>query len=240
MRRVPVVVAGSGPLAAAFAALVERVASDHAGNEGFLLTLTDAPGPEPSVVADCGGGFAGVVAAVRGGHAAVTADLAPYVRDTVTFAVLRADRRLGLSGALLPGLPLAGVLTRCRDTGDAVRAVTLTGNDPEALGDEAVAVAALLGVEVARDRVRTEPGPAAWWQATVGDRFPVVAPAEPAGPGNGTRAASVTTDRTALTLAGAAGGPDVTAGAMLGDLLAFAREEDKPWRVHRRRVAHAS
>lgn len=176
--------------------------------------------------------------AVRRGHAVSTACLAPLAADPVTFAVLRSDRRLGLSGALLPGLPLAETIVRAVDTGDTVDEVLLEGPEAAALADEAVAVAALLGVETHRAQVRVEDGASGWWRATIGSRFPVVSPAP--GAASGTRTAVIRSRRGEVTLRGQTGGDERTAGALLADVLAFAREGDRPWREHRRRTYRAS
>lgn len=241
MRRVPVVVHGETVVAQRLSALVEEVRTDLAGFEGFMLDLAGEPGPEPSVVVDTGSGYDALLAAVHAGHAGATADLASVVRHPVDLAVLLADRRLGLSGALLPGLPLVEVLTRCADAGDTVREVTIDGADPEALADEAVAVSFLLGVELGREHVRMETArTGTGWRAVVGPRFPAVIRYGTTTDAPGTRTATVRADRTDVTLTGPAADPARTADALLADVLAFAREGDRPWRAHRRRVARVS
>jgi hypothetical protein len=230
VRRVPVVVPGTGPLAERFRALVEEVRVDLAGFEGFMLELANDTGPEPSVVVDTGGAHAALTAAVYAGHAGASADLRALTDDPVTFAVLRSDRRLGLRAALLPGLPLVEVLARCVDAADRVIRVELTGPDRDVLADEAVAVAALLGVELRRESVRVT-GDAGPWRAVVGAGFPTVTPDD-----EPTRTARVVSARTDVTLAGDVGGDQATADALLVDVLAFAREADAPWRAHRRKT----
>jgi hypothetical protein len=245
VRRVPVVVLGETAVAQRFSALVEEVRTDLAGFEGFMLDLAAEPGPEPSVVVDTGGGYDALLAAVHAGHAAATADLASVVRHPVDLAVLLADRRLGLSGALLPGLPLVEVLTRCIDAGDPVREVTIDGADPEALADEAVAVSFLLGVELGREHIRVEQqattGTAgSAWRAVLGPRFPSVIRHGTTTGVSGIRTATVRATRTEVTLTGPAADPARIAGALLADVLGFAREGDRPWRAHRRRVTRVS
>jgi hypothetical protein len=243
VRRIPLVVTGTGPLADRFSALVRELADDIAGREGFVLDIASELGPEPSVLVDTvpDGGLEALLLAVRGGHAAVTADLAGLVRHPADFAVLRADRRLGLAGALLPGLPLAETLARHRDAGDVVAQVEIDGSTPAGLVDEAVTVAALLGQELERQHVRLDGDPGdrgRRWRAVVGSRFPTVCSADGPPPGE-VRTAVVRTERSGpagVTLRGPVGGDDRTAAALLGDVLAFAREQDTPWRAHRRRA----
>jgi hypothetical protein len=246
-RRVPVVMAGGGSVAAAFRELVVERTDDIAGKTGLLLAFGDRPGPEPSVVVDTGGGLVAVMLAVRGGHSAVTADLSGLVAHPMDFAVLRADRRLGIGGALLPGLPVADTLIRHVETGDVIDEVELTGTSRDQLVDEALAVAALIGVELDRRHVRVEDEDAKAdttrsWQAVVGAGSPLVRPVTPALPA-GVRTATIRSRRTGphgLTLTGPVGSDARIAGALLADLLALAAEEDTPWRAHRRRQAGAA
>jgi hypothetical protein len=225
---------------------VRELGEDIAGREGIMLDIGSEFGPEPSVLVDTvpDGGVAALLDAVRGGHAAVTADLAGLVRHPAEFAVLRADRRLGLAGALLPGLPLAQTLARHRDAGDVVAQVEIDGSAPSGLVDEALTVAALLGVELERHHVRLDGDTgdtgngAGRWRAVIGSRFPAVCSVDGPPPGD-IRTAIVRTKRTGpagVTLRGPVGGEDRIADAMLGDVLTLARERDAPWRAHRRQT----
>jgi hypothetical protein len=240
-------VTGTGSLAAAFRDLVIERTHDIAGVTGLLLVIEDHLGPEPSVVVDTGGGLAAVMQAVRGGHSAVTADLVELVGNPSEFAVLRADRRLRIAGALLPGLPLAETLVRYVETGDVIDEVTFWGTSLRQLVDEALAVAALIGVELDRRHLRVEDEDAKAdtsrsWQAVVGAGSPLVRPITSALPA-GVRTATIRSRRTGphgLTLTGPVGGDARIAGALLADLLALATEEDTPWRAHRRRQAGAA
>lgn len=232
MQRVPVVVAG--PLAGAFAARLALVRDDLAGREGLLLDVAGDLGPQPSVLVDTGGSFDAVVGAVLAGHAAATASLADLAARHVDLAVLRSDRRLGVGGALLPGLPVASVLARHLDAGDAVTPVVIDG--PAAPIDEAVVVAGLLGVELSRAHVRVDGDPAlgGQWRAVVGDRFPTVSRADGPPPDHYTVRVGAT------TLRGPAGGAERVVSALLADVLALVREADRPWRAHRRLTSRVS
>ncbi len=211
-----------------------------------MLDIGSEFGPEPSVLVDTvpaeevpGEEVAALLDAVRGGHAAVTADLAGLVQHPADFAVLRADRRLGLAGALLPGLPLAETLARHRDAGDVVTQVEIDGSAPSGLVDEALTVAALLGLELERRHVRLNGDSGAGrWRAVIGSRFPAVSSVDGPPPGD-IRTAIVRTERTGpagVTLCGPVGGDNRVADAMLGDVLTLARERDAPWRAHRRQT----
>lgn len=261
MPTIPLAVVGTGDAATAFRALVDRLAGDLDGREGFQLEVietvdgtegtdvVEALGPEPSILVDAadgasrGVGSPALLDAVCRGHAAVTADLAALVGDPADFGVMVADRRLGASAALLPGIPLAAALARAADTGDTVHAVTVLGGSPPQLVDEALVVARLIGLELRHEHVRVvhPPGRPAGWAAHIGQGFPVVAPIEatdgPA-PVAGTRAVAVRagTATAPLTLTGPVRGPELVAGSLLADVLAIAREGDTRWRAHRRRV----
>jgi homoserine dehydrogenase len=234
-----VVVAGADSVATAFRALVAERGNDIAGVTGLLLDVSEQLGPEPSVLVDTAGELAAVLAAVRGGHSAVTAQLSQLVTNPADFAVLRSDRRLGLGAALLPGLPVAETLTRLYETGDVVEQVELFGGSVPQLVDEAVAVAALVGVELRRDDVRGPPesgGETRSWQAVVGSGPPVVRPAVTRLDGD-VRTITIRSRHSGgagLTMTGPVGGDDRVAAALLADLLALARDGDTPWRAHRR------
>jgi hypothetical protein len=218
MQRVPVVIAGATPLAERVAALVEAVRSDLAGCEGFMLEVTDRLGPEPSVLVETRDEVAAVSDAVRSGHAAATAGLTALAADPVELAALLSDRRLGVAGALLPGLPLAATILRHRDAGDPLTDVELSAPDPVTGAAEAVLVTALAGVAFDHRRLRIVPG------------------SDPAG----VRTVVLHTATTTVTLHGPTGGDDRVAAALLADVVAFAREGDRPWRAHRRRSLRAS
>jgi hypothetical protein len=243
-RRVPVVVTTGDPTSLAFRELVGRRIDDIAGKTGLLLVLDNHLGPEPSVLVDTGGGLSAAMHAVRGGHAAVTADLSQLVANPTEFAVLRADRRLGISAALLPGLPIAQTLIQYDEAGDVIYSVELSGASFPAVIDEALAVAALMGLELTGQDIRVEGqvGPAesaGSWQAVVRSGPPVVRPVD-AAPPTEVRTATVRSHRTGdagLTVSGPVGGPARIAAALLTDLLALAREQDTPWRAHRRQRA---
>jgi homoserine dehydrogenase len=237
-RRVPVVVHGAGPLVDAFGALLAQRHDDVAGVEGLDLQPADEVGPGPSVVVDAGGAPTALLAAARAGHAVVAADLAALVERPVDLAVLLADRRLRLSAALLPGLPLVHVLMRERDAAH-VEEVVLDGAGRDQAVDEAVCVAALLGLELTRSDVRVDAaaGSGGAWRAVVGTTSAprVTATRGAAGARTVTVRSRVTGD---LDLsAGAPATVEATARALLGDVLELAREADTPWRAHRRVVA---
>ncbi len=263
MRRVPLLVVGAtDPVAAAFRTLVGSLGGDLAGREGLHLDLAEGLGPEPSIVVDAttspdpdtvvarrGTGMA----AIRDGHALVTADLATFTDDPVDLAVAMADRRVGLSGALLPGSALVTTLSRLRDAGDQVEEVVLTGAGPERLAGEATVVSGLIGIEIAVAQVRVgRPGTTGddgVWSATVtGNAFPRVDPlptpvraAASSAPTSdpGTRSASIRTARleSPLTLQGPSATVDVVAAELFADVVELARQVDPPWRGHRRKVA---
>ncbi|MDX6197404.1 MAG: hypothetical protein QOJ79_555 [Actinomycetota bacterium] len=242
-RRVPVVVVGTGAAEPAFRALLEQRSNDIAGVTGLLLVPVEQWGPEPSVIVNTGAGLTTVMAAVQAGHSAVTADLGELVSAPTDFAVLRADGRLGLSGALLPGFPLAQTLRRQVESGDVIESVEIVGPALATLVDEALAVSALIGVELRREDVTipVDVAAAASWSVVVGHHLPVVRPASamlPA-PVRTVTVRSRWTGGDGLTLTGSVGGAEAVAGALLADLLALAREEDTPWRAHRRRTAAA-
>lgn len=231
MRRVPVVVAVADPVATALRHRVDAVREDLAGVEGLDLDPAETLGPEPSVLVS--DDLAALRHAVESGHAAVTAATGALARDPVSLAVLRTDRRLGLSAALLPGLPVATTLARLADAGEPVTEVVLDGPDVLTLADEAACVAGLLGVETHRNRIRVTPGESPWWRAVVGDGFPVLSPA----PAGGPRGATIRTPTGEVALHGPVGGTERVAAALLADVVALAREPDTPWRAHRRRSA---
>jgi hypothetical protein len=206
VRRVPVVIAGSTPLAARVAALVETVRSDLAGNEGFLLDVADRLGPEPSVLVETRDEIAAVSDAVRSGHAAATASLTALAAHRVELAVLLSDRRLGVAGALLPGLPLAATILAHRDAGDPPTEVELFAPDGTTGAAEAVVARALAGEAFDHRCIRVVPA------------------TDPPG----VRTAVLRTAATGVTLRGPVGGVERTAVALLGDVLAFAREGDRP------------
>lgn len=258
MPTVPLLVVGTGDAASALRALVDRLAGDLDGREGFQLEVIEvnhaidvvgALGSEPSILVDVTDGASGGVGsptlldAVWRGHAVVTSDLSALVGEPSDLGIMIADRRLGPSAALLPGIPLAAALAQAADTGAAVREVTLLGGSPPQLVDEALLVARLIGLELRREHVRVvdAAGRGIGWAARIGQGFPVVSPIRPADgalPVAGTRSAAIrTAAAAALTFAGPVGGPDLVARALLGDVLAIAREGDTSWRAHRRRVA---
>jgi hypothetical protein len=241
-RRVPVVVHGEGRVADAFLAAVAEQANLLAGVTGLLLDVVDRLGPEPSVLVDTSGDLAEALQAVRHGHCAVTSELAPLVGRPAEFAVLRADRRLGIGAALLPGLPLADTLIRLVETGDVVTQVELGGRSVPQLVDEALAIAAFLGVQLRREDVRVEVGTddAAPYQARIGSGPPLVVPAE-GGPDAAVRTVTIRSRFSdGLMLSGPVGGHDRVGRALLADLLSLAREHDTPWRAHRRVRAGAA
>lgn len=263
MRRVPLVVVGAtDPVASAFRALVESLRGDLAGREGFHLDLAEALGPEPSIVVDAitnpdpdtvvARRRAGMMA-IGEGHALVTADLATFTDDPVDLAVAVADRRVGLSAALLPGSALVTTLARLRDAGDRVEEIVLTGAGPAQLAREATVVSGLMGIELAVAQVRVgRPGTAGddgAWSATIsGDAFPRVDPVPTPAPAGASssptsrpaaRSASIRTARLAspLTLHGPSSTVEVVAAELFADVVELARQVDPPWRAHRRKVA---
>jgi hypothetical protein len=241
VRHVPLLVCGEGPVRQEFSALLAERASDVAGDEGLVLEVVTALRHAPGVLVDTGGALGGALEAVRAGHAAVTACLGDLVADPAGFAVLRADRRLGMSAALLPGLPLVATLARLRDAGEAVEQVEVSGGARQDSVDEAIAVAALLGLELERRHVRVQGDPdhGGTWRAIVEPGAPAVVRAAQAAVQESGRRVTVRTRRTGpvgLTLVGPLGDAATVAGALLADLLVFAREADMPWREHRRRT----
>lgn len=253
-----VVLSPSDPAAVAFHALVESLAGDLAGREGFALEVSPALGPGPSIVVDATTTpdpdtveerRRTAMTAVRDGHALVTADLTSFSERPVDLAVAIADRRVGLSAALLPGTALVPTLARLRDAGDEVEEVVLTGAGPAQLAREAAVVSGLIGIELGIEHVRMDDSSPAdealEWAATITrGAFTTVGlvtegqssfnPSRP-----GLRSARIQTARlpSALTCSGPAGGPDVVAAALFADVAALARQVDPPWRVHRRKVA---
>jgi hypothetical protein len=232
--RVPVVLSGSSAAGDRFAELLADRREEAAGCEGLLLELRPAVGPEPSVLVHVAGTLYPVLAAVYGGHAAVTADLAGLAAHPVELAVLRADRRLGVAAALCPGLPLVALLERCADTGEAVTELVLEGPDAARLVDEAVLVSALLGQELAREHVRVagDPGAAGRWRAVLGTGLPQVRRADGQPPPR--RTVTVRTAGSSVTLSGPVGGAEQVAHALLADVRCLARQHDTAWRAHRR------
>jgi hypothetical protein len=241
-RRVPVVVIGEGTAAETFRRVLADRSDLIAGTTGLLFEPADRLGPEPSVLVNTGTDVAPMVDAVRDGHATVTSELAPLVANPVDFAVLLADRRLGLGAALLPGLPLAATLSRLVEAGDVVERVELTGGPAAQLIDDALAVSALLGVQLRREDVIVEPDERATsWRTVVGAAAPVVRAG--GAPESGVRTVTIRSRSTGpdgVRLAGRVGGDDRVAVALMSDLLELAREEDAPWRAHRRLRAGAA
>ena len=243
VRRVPLVLTGTGPVAERFSTLVQERGSGIAGRLGLTLDMAPELGPEPSVLVDTvdDDGIAPLLHAVLSGHAAVTTGLVKLVRQPVDFAVLRADRRLGMAAALLPGLPLVEMLARHEDAGDVVEQVEIEGASPCDLVDEALAVAALLGLQSERQHVRLDGDTekrGCRWRAVVGAGQPVVS-CVGGPPPDDVRTAIIRTKRAeeaGVTLCGSVGGTDRIVRALLADVLALALECDTPWRAHRRQT----
>ncbi len=243
VRRVPLVLIGTGPVADRFATLVQESSSGIAGRLGLLLDFGSKLGPEPSVLVDTvdDDELAPLLHAVLGGHAAVTAGLAKLVRRPVDLAVLRSDRRLGMAAALLPGLPLVEMLGRYEDAGDVVRQVEIDGVSPFGLVDEALGVAALLGLQFEQKHVRLDGDTehhGRRWRAVIGSGLPMVSCVDGTPPDD-VRTATIRPKRpeeAAVTLCGPVGDTDRIARALLADVLALALECDTPWRAHRRQT----
>jgi hypothetical protein len=242
MQPVPLVIRGDGPAAQAFRDLVDREGGDLAGREGFQLADAAVCGPHPSIVvdaADDSSALTEIVAAVWSGHAAVTANLDALTGDPAVWGVLAADRRVGVSAALLPGLPLVELLTDLALTGTSPVTVELHGDDAVTLAAEAVAVARLLGRELRTEQVPVldhATGPP--FVATVGDRFPTITAGQQSVTAAGERSVRVRmSDRDEVTMRGTVGTPERVAAALFHDVVALAREGDRPWRAHRRRAS---
>jgi hypothetical protein len=244
MQPVPLVIRGEGAIARAFRDLVDREAGNLAGREGFQLMYADECGPHPSIVVDAGDGGSDVdeiVAAVWCGHAAVTAHLDVLTGDPAVWGVLASDRRVGVSAALMPGLPLVALLTDLALAGVAPVTVALEGDNESQLAAEAVGVARLLGHEIVAAQVRSDvldAGPPV--VATIGEGTPTIAAiVGPLAPRGERRARVQAGDWSQVTLSGAVGAPGAVALALGADVVALAREGDRPWRAHRRRTARS-
>lgn len=259
MRRIPlVVVSPSDPTAAAFGALVESLGGDLAGREGFYLDLSAELGPEPSIVVDAtttpdpdslAARQSAGMAAIGEGHALATADITLFTDDPVDLAVAIADRRVGLSAALVPGSALVATLARLRLTGDQVEEIVLTGAGPAQLAREATVVSGLMGFEFGLEQVRIGDAASAGenpaWSATItDDAFPRVDPlpereSPAASSHQGSRSARIRTAGlpSPLVLQGPSSTVEVVSTALFADVVELARQVDAPWREHRRMVA---
>jgi len=216
-------------------------------------------GAEPGIVVDASPRWQTtslLLEAVRRGHAIVLASDAPLIADVASFRILTADRRGRCEAAVAGGLPVASALESALDGGDPVLAVDADlgphgSSDawepplapPDRVARQALVLDRLLGGDRRLEAVQVAPEDGGWL-ATVGSVRVRAAAATPDDvPGARPRATVTLTTALQrdppLQISGPLPSPERLAAAVLRDLLALAREEDKPWRVDRRSRAGA-